>query len=353
MGAPAVLTAATVKPYGRTRDPHRCVAAGLRPNPAHLDNPEQCPNWEQPRRYAAVGVSVMLSVLAVALAAGPAAAQEAQEAPHDGPRLIDDTQTAERVTHVYPIADLLPERPAGEPAVGGGFGGEAADADDAATELIAVLFDNVPDADVQAEISDFNGQLIVTAPRPVQDGIADLLDQLRQGRPMLLVEVLIVEVPMASVGQLDLDDAMTLAEQPAVGAVRQRVLNGVTVTARRGETHAYVSDLSPVVGQGAIGYDPEVSKVFGGLTVVATPTLSADGRFATVAFDVEQSIVGDIATVEVSPGAHIQTFDRTADQVAATISLPIDQWLIAGFLGHEEEGEEQATAYAVLLRIGA
>jgi general secretion pathway protein D len=76
----------------------------------------------------------------------------------------------------------------------------------------------------------------------------------------------------------------TQAEQTStqVQAPRIMVYNGKTAYVVVSTERAYVSDLTPVVGQNAIGFDPTISIVDSGVSLVVTATASADRKYVTM-----------------------------------------------------------------------
>ncbi len=76
----------------------------------------------------------------------------------------------------------------------------------------------------------------------------------------------------------------TQAEQTStqVQAPRIMVYNGKTAYVVVSTQRAYVSDLTPVVGQNAIGFDPTISVVDSGVSLIVTATASADRKYVTM-----------------------------------------------------------------------
>lgn len=76
----------------------------------------------------------------------------------------------------------------------------------------------------------------------------------------------------------------TQAEQTStqVQAPRIMVYNGKTAYVVVSTQRAYVSDLTPVVGQNAIGFDPTISIVDSGVSLIVTATASADRKYVTM-----------------------------------------------------------------------
>jgi general secretion pathway protein D len=74
------------------------------------------------------------------------------------------------------------------------------------------------------------------------------------------------------------------AEQTStqVQAPRVMVYNGKTAYVVVSVQRAYVSDLTPIVGQNAIGFDPTISIVDSGVSLVVTATASADRKYVTM-----------------------------------------------------------------------
>jgi type II secretory pathway component GspD/PulD (secretin)/tetratricopeptide (TPR) repeat protein len=126
---------------------------------------------------------------------------------------------------------------------------------------------------------------------------------------------------------------------------------------------AYVSDLTPIVGTQAVGYDPTISYVNSGVLLAVQATVSADRKYVTLtvrptlsrlvalrqfAFLGTQT-TGDLGNTESSTGL-IQTPEREVTSLATTVSVPDRGTLLLG--GQTIMGEvERESGTPVLSKI--
>jgi general secretion pathway protein D len=119
---------------------------------------------------------------------------------------------------------------------------------------------------------------------------------------------------------------------------------------------SYVSDLNPVVGQGAVGFDPVISIVQTGVLLDVQATVSSDRKYVTltlrptlsrllalVTFPIGGSFSqGDAATQPLFATGNIQQPELQITQVRTTVSVPDGGTLLLGgqTLSAEIEREE-------------
>src|SRR5690606_33518521 len=96
--------------------------------------------------------------------------------------------------------------------------------------------------------------------------------------------------------------------------------NGQTANIFVVTQQAFVSDLQPVVGESAVGFDPEVSVASEGVTMLVEGVISADRRYVTLNMDAGVARIDGFAEQSVSAVAGGQLVD-SAD-VASFIQLP-------------------------------
>ena len=86
-------------------------------------------------------------------------------------------------------------------------------------------------------------------------------------------------------------------------APRITLFNGQRAYVVVSTEEAYVSDLTPVVGQSSIGFDPTVSVVNSGVVLDVTATVSADRKYVTLTLRPELSTLLGLASFPVFGGA--------------------------------------------------
>jgi general secretion pathway protein D len=120
---------------------------------------------------------------------------------------------------------------------------------------------------------------------------------------------------------------------------------------------SYVSDLNPVVGQGAVGFDPVISVVQTGVLLDVQATVSSDRKYVTltlrptlsrllqlVTFPIGGNFQfgGDATTQPLFTTGNIQQPELQITQVRTTVSVPDGGTLLLGgqTLSGEVEREE-------------
>ncbi len=115
---------------------------------------------------------------------------------------------------------------------------------------------------------------------------------------------------------------------------------------------AFVSDLTPVVGDSAVGFDPTVAVVTEGVTLLVEGTVSADRRYVTMNVDAgiaridgfAQQSVSAVAGGQLVNSAQTQSFIQlpqvTVTRVRTTVSVPDQGTILMG-------GQRLTTEYEV------
>lgn len=122
--------------------------------------------------------------------------------------------------------------------------------------------------------------------------------------------------------QVDFLIQATQADRRSVQLTAPRLTftNGQTANIFVVTQQAFVSDLQPVVGESAVGFDPEVSVASEGVTMLVEGVISADRRYVTLNMDAGVARIDGFAEQSVSAVAGGQLVD-SAD-VASFIQLP-------------------------------
>lgn len=84
---------------------------------------------------------------------------------------------------------------------------------------------------------------------------------------------------------------------------------------------AFISDLSPIVGESAVGFDPTIAVVTEGVTLRVEGTVSADRRYVTMNIDAGLSKIEDFGQIPVTAVAGGQLIDSS--QTSSFIQTPI------------------------------
>ncbi len=132
--------------------------------------------------------------------------------------------------------------------------------------------------------------------------------------------------------QVDLLIKATQADRRTVTltAPRLTVFNGQRSYIQVAVTEAFVSDLQPVTGDNAVGFDPEPSTVSSGIVLDVEATVSADRRYVTMHVDAQLAEVTGFRTVPVTATAgqgQIVTSDPNSAQ-----SLSAPNQVASGFI---------------------
>jgi general secretion pathway protein D len=161
----------------------------------------------------------------------------------------------------------------------------------------------------------------------------------------------------------------TQAQQTSsqITAPRVTLFNGQRAYVLVATTQAYVSDLTPVVGSNAVGFDPTISTVQSGVLLDVQATVSADRKYVTltlrpqlsnllalVPFAIGGSTItptgNNPATQPFNSSATIQQPEVQITEVRTTVSVPDGGTLLLG--GQSISGEiEREAGVPVLSKI--
>ena len=141
------------------------------------------------------------------------------------------------------------------------------------------------------------------------------------------------------------DDAL-MAKAKLYSQAQTTCFNGQTVAIQSGREWSIVSDLTPVVGMQAVGYDPTMERVSSGTTAQITPQLSGDG----VLLDLHSTVVENkprTKTIEApfdgkiaATMPAIEMHDITRQSFATTVRIPLGKRvLLAGMTLEPQAGE--------------
>ncbi len=135
-------------------------------------------------------------------------------------------------------------------------------------------------------------------------------------------------------------------------APRLTFTNGQTANIYVATQTAFVSDLQPVVGDSSVGFDPTVSVVTEGVTLLVEGTISADRRYVTMNVDVglarvdgfAQQAVTAVAGGQLVNSAATQSFIQlpkvTVTRVRSTLTVPDQGTILMG-------GQRLTTEYEI------
>jgi general secretion pathway protein D len=138
----------------------------------------------------------------------------------------------------------------------------------------------------------------------------------------------------------------------ALTAPRLTFTNGQTSNIYVATQQAFVSDLQPIVGDSAVGFDPTISVVSEGVTLLVEGTISADRRYVTMNVDAgisridgfAQAAVTAVAGGQLVSSADTQSFIQlptvTVTRVRTTATVPDQGTILLG-------GQRLVTEYEV------
>lgn len=144
--------------------------------------------------------------------------------------------------------------------------------------------------------------------------------------------------------QVDFLIQATQADQRTVRLTAPRLTftNGQTANIFVVTQQAFVSDLTPVVGDSAVGFDPEVSVLSEGVTMLVEGVISSDRRYVTLNIDAgvarldgfSQSSVSAVAGGQLVNSADTQSFIQlpqiTVTRVRTTATVPDEGTVLLG-----------------------
>lgn len=144
--------------------------------------------------------------------------------------------------------------------------------------------------------------------------------------------------------QVDFLIQATQADQRTVQLTAPRLTftNGQTANIFVVTQQAFVSDLEPVVGDSAVGFDPEVSVASEGVTLLVEGVISADRRYVTMNVDAGVARIDGFAREQVTAvaggqlvnsadtGSFIQLPTITVTRVRTTVTVPDEGTILLG-----------------------
>ncbi|MFT3787894.1 MAG: hypothetical protein QM770_17280 [Tepidisphaeraceae bacterium] len=125
-------------------------------------------------------------------------------------------------------------------------------------------------------IQAFNDSLIVQQTAANHAALSKLLNDLRQGPPQVHVEAVWIQLDPQAVETLSRREGTVrvltqpLSSLPAdarLGSGEFTAFSGDEIALRSGKDVPYVSDIEPIVGSGAVGFDPTIDVIHTGLDV--------------------------------------------------------------------------------------
>jgi type II secretory pathway component GspD/PulD (secretin) len=168
-------------------------------------------------------------------------------------------------------------------------------------------------------IREMNGALVITHTPEGHEQIAQLLDQLTEQR-LRQVRVRLHWVYASPQALRELQDGKPVVPQEVEPhaleklpkeAVHQQgdivCFSGQTVTLQSGRAHAYVSELTPVVGAQAVGLEPAIQTFQDGLSATVSPTILIGGKYVLLSVNSTVSEWGEAPPVDVHGAARIAT----------------------------------------------
>ncbi len=193
------------------------------------------------------------------------------------------------------------------------------------------------------------GQMFVKTTPDGHQQIVEILKHVLPGsKSSVVVDIKVVELEGEGLGDgpaagfVARTDAERAALNNAIRKVHQHVVltgtDGQVLSNERGLTHSYVSQLEPVISDLAAGLNATVDVLTDGLAVEVQPTMSTDGKTATLDFRLIMSRtvalregVNGVTTVLQKQEAAFDLPTIASDAQAGTINLPIDSpMIIAG-----------------------
>jgi hypothetical protein len=307
------------------------------------------------RRLARFGLlmlacSAVSATLACAESPKPAVGFTGPAAPNAKPAERMDGEEVPAVV-VYPVADLLaePARAAAsgqqqvQPGMGAGMMGAPASSSNAPEsrgDRLTMLIQSVIAPDSWMENGGLVGSLklmddqLVIRQTPLNQALIEkLIAELRGGNVAIQINVRWIEMQPGQMESLtEQRDAVRLVKtgdaatgvlnsSTTLGRLELTAYSGDLLTARSGAEQAYVRDLQPVVGSGAVGYAPTIDTVRTG-AAVAGAVYVLPGHAARLDLKASHVTLESMGNSKVGEGfvQTPQTIDRSLD-VRTTIPL--------------------------------
>lgn len=341
---------------------------------------------------------LMLLVLPVAAAAMIAGAQT-RPAGNVEVEVTDATTRPATVVRLYEVADLVMrpnDYPAANPQNGGVLGGNGPSPSESAAnegiEWLTRLFESLVASDSwranggllgAIQVDPIKATLIIEQTPANHGSIARLLSDLR-ARPAartmvttratwLLIDDKDVRAmqsqarlsppPGATSGPLVVDDA-TLDRAESYAAAQTTCFDGQTVSLASQRSWSVVTDVNPVVGTGAVGYDPTTDRATSGATLQITPRLTPDGAVIvdvhSIVTETKVPAARPTTTPPPSPQAEfdktmIDPLDVATQQIATTTRLPLGKRVIVAgtTLPPSSAGERVGRTLYLVLEVDA
>jgi len=144
--------------------------------------------------------------------------------------------------------------------------------------------------------------------------------------------------------QVDFLMVATQADRRSISLTAPRLTftNGQTANVFVATQVSFVSDLQPIVGESAVGFDPTVDVVSEGVTLLVEGTISADRRYVTMNVDAGVSridgfgqeevtaVAGGQLVSSVTTGSFIQLPIVTVTRVQTTVTVPDQGTILMG-----------------------
>ena len=130
--------------------------------------------------------------------------------------------------------------------------------------------------------------------------------------------------------------------------------SGQTVSVVSGRTRSIVTDLTPVVGSNAVGYNPTISAANSGVVLQVTPHLEPEGPDARCVVDLHSDVTqtsninGDkieLSATTQPTGPNMDAIDRVNEvrqNLRTTVRLPLAKKVLVGGMTLEPAAKEDA-----------
>jgi hypothetical protein len=203
------------------------------------------------------------------------------------------------------------------------------------------------------------GVLVITQSRQTHNRIAKLLTQLRSGEAMMMLSVRAYwvklepqEVSAIFAARKQRTDGSHLSEMPEVpdnlldkthlyymGQTTCFSAQTVMITSLKEKT--YISDLTPIVSNNAVAYDPTIGVAADGVKLQVTPKMLPGGDAVVV--DLHSDVVQNTPGLEVKPAVAstrpvidpsmnmmVQSREGSTQQMHTTVRIPLNRRVLIG-----------------------
>jgi len=214
------------------------------------------------------------------------------------------------------------------------------------TEVIQRTIDpeNWEESGGRGKITSVGALLVVTQTAENQKKIAELLEQFRAQRQMVAIEARWVLLDDAQVAQLVPEGAkrtVPLEITPAaLAAADAKVIyrGWITCFDRQrvhvvtGKAQIYIAGATPVVSDGAVGWDAQIGSTLMGAMVEIVPALSPDGKAVTVDLQSHVSEAdGESRKTSITAAVGGKSPGTGTGTGTATVDIDLPQWLLQTF----------------------